>query len=56
MYIGFTVLDLSSEFLQIPMAEKYIPKTAFLTDSGHYEFVYTPFGLMNSPKTFQVYG
>ena len=50
---NFSVLDLSSGFLQIPMAEKDIPKTAFSTSSGHYEFLYAPFGLMNSPKTFQ---
>lgn len=49
----FTTLDLASGFHQIPVAEEDKHKTAFSTPSGLWEWNAMPFGMVNSPATFQ---
>lgn len=45
-------IDLRSAYHQLIIKEEDIPKTAFPTRYGYYEFLVTPFGLTSAPATF----
>lgn len=49
----FSTLDLRSRYWQIELHPAAKEKTAFITHQGLYEFTVLPFGLCNSPSTFQ---
>ena len=49
----FTKINLSKGYWQITIPKEDIPKTAFVTPDGSYEFLKLPFGMINSAATLK---
>jgi hypothetical protein len=48
----FSKINMRSRYRQLQIKEEEIPKNAFKTRFGHYEFIVLLFGLTNSPGLF----
>ena len=48
-----STIDLTKGYWQIPLDDEAIPKSAFITPRGLFEFTVMPFGMKTAPATFQ---
>jgi len=47
-----TKVDMTREYWQVPLHDTSMPVSAFVTPTGHFQWLYMPFGLRNAPATF----
>lgn len=48
----FSKFDLTKGYWQVPLAQASRPITAFSTQSGHFQFIYMPFGIKTASAVF----
>ncbi len=51
--VVYIIMDMVAEYWQVRVRREDIPKTAFVTVQGQYEYLRMPFGLCNTSATFQ---
>lgn len=48
----FTIIDMASDYHQLPIHPDSVEKTAFITSEAHFEYLALPFGLQMLPQYF----